>query len=132
METTLSRAAEILLLLFLIITFCQSGIDKVLDWKGNLSWLKGHFKESLFKNTVPLLLGTILIVEVLAGLLSTIGLVQLLTDGSKTIALYGAITSCIALLMLLFGQRLAKDYVGAQTIVIYFVPAVILVFLLQQ
>jgi len=35
------------------------------------------------------------------------------------------------LLMLLFGQRVAKDYDGARTIAIYFIPAVILVFLLQ-
>jgi hypothetical protein len=29
--------------------------------------------------------------------------------------------------MLLFGQRLAKDYDGARTIVIYFIPAVMAV-----
>lgn len=132
MEIVLAQAAEILLLLFLIITFLQSGFDKLFDWKGNLSWLTGHFKESPFKNMVPLLLGTILVVETVAGILSAIGLVQLLINGSKSTALYGAISSCIALLMLLFGQRLAKDYVGAQTIVIYLIPTVFLVFLLQQ
>lgn len=132
MKTFLEYPAEVILLLFVIITFLQSGLDKVFDWNGNLSWLKGHFKESPFKNMVPLLLGTITLVEVIAGILCVIGVVQLLTGGSKTMALYGAITSCIALLMLLFGQRLAKDYAGAQTIVIYLVPTVFLVFLLQQ
>jgi hypothetical protein len=33
--------------------------------------------------------------------------------------------------MLLFGQRLAKDYDGARTIVIYFIPAVMAVLLLS-
>lgn len=132
METLLKNAAEILLLIFLIITFLQSGLDKLLDWKGNLAWLTTHFKQSPFKNGVPLLLGVILLVEVLAGVLCAIGIIQLLIGGSKTMALYGAVTSCIALLMLLFGQRLAKDYAGAQTIIIYFMPAVFLVFILQQ
>jgi len=132
MDTLLKNAAEILLLLFLIITFLQSGLDKIFDWKGNLSWLTTHFKGSPFKNTVPFLLGTILLFEVLAGILCAIGLVQYLISGSKTVALYGAIVSCISLIMLLFGQRLAKDYAGAQTIIIYFMPAVFLVFLLQQ
>ncbi len=132
MKTLLEHPAEIILLLFSIITFLQSGLDKVFDWNGNLSWLKGHFKESPFKNMVPLLLGTITLVEILAGILCAVGTVQLFLTGTKTMALYGAIVSCIALLMLLFGQRMAKDYVGAQTIVIYLVPAVLLVFLLQQ
>jgi hypothetical protein len=39
--------------------------------------------------------------------------------------------SCITLLMLLFGQRLAKDYDGARTIVIYFIPAILAVYWLN-
>jgi len=34
---------------------------------------------------------------------------------------YGLVTSGIVLLMLLFGQRIAKDYVGAADITIYFI-----------
>lgn len=125
-------ATEIVLLLFLIITFLQSGIDKVKDWKGNLAWLKGHFSKSPFKNSVPLLLGVITIVEIIAGLLCLGGVIHLLLHDNKIFAYYGALTSCIALLMLFLGQRINKDYVGAQTIVIYLVPAVFLLFLLQS
>ncbi|MBC2838214.1 DoxX family protein [Robiginitalea sp. SC105] len=132
MNTLLSNAAEILILLFLIITFLQSGIDKVVDWKGNLSWLKSHFEKTPLQGLVPFLLTVVLATEVAAGLLCALGLVQLLLGGSRVLALYGAILSCIALLMLLFGQRLAKDYEGAKTIAVYFIPAVLLVFLLQQ
>ena len=131
MDYLLSKAAEILLLLFLIITFLQSGIDKIFDWKGNLSWLTGHFSDTPLKALVPLLLATVLLAEMVAGTLCAIGLYQLLIMGKATFALYGAIVSCIALLMLLFGQRMAKDYEGAKTIAVYFVPAVFLVFLLQ-
>lgn len=131
MENILNNATVTLLLLFLIITFLQSSLDKLIDWKGNLSWLKGHFAETPLKNLVPLMLGTILIMELLSGVLCAIGLCLLLFFDDPKIAYYGAIISCVALLMLLFGQRIAKDYDGARTIAIYFVPAIFLVFLLQ-
>jgi uncharacterized membrane protein YphA (DoxX/SURF4 family) len=131
MENLLNNASVILILLFLIITFLQSGIDKVIDWNGNLNWLQGHFTETPLKHLVPYLLGTVLFTELAAGMLSAVGLFQLLTTDEQSIALYGAIVSCIALLMLLFGQRIAKDYEGAKTIAIYFIPAIFLVFLLQ-
>lgn len=132
MNLYLQNATVLLLLLFMVITFLQSGMDKLLDWKGNLSWLKGHFSKTPFKNTVPLLLGVVLFTEVVAGLFCAVGIYQILMEGSYVLALYGAILSCMALLMLLFGQRVAKDYDGARTIAIYFVPAIFLVFLLQQ
>ncbi|MEO9893540.1 DoxX family protein [Aurantibacter sp.] len=125
-------SAELILLIFAIITFLQSGIDKILDWQGNLSWLKGHFSKSPFKNIVPILLIIITFIEIVAASLCIIGFIQLIDNGSKEFALYGAITSCLTLLMLLFGQRIAKDYVGAQTIVIYLIPTIFLVFLLQS
>ncbi len=131
MEIILNNAAAILILLFLIITFLQSGIDKIIDWKGNLGWLQGHFKDTPLKDLVSLLLATILLTEVAAGAICAVGLWRLIFIGEGTIALYGAILSCIALLMLLFGQRIAKDYDGARTIAIYFIPAIFLVFLLQ-
>ncbi|SIQ03862.1 DoxX family membrane protein [Maribacter ulvicola] len=131
MNTLLNNATEILLLLFLIITFLQSGLDKITDWNGNISWLKEHFSKTPFKNIVPLLVGIILVTEVVAGLLSAVGIYQLLSTGETNIALYGAVLSAITLLMLLFGQRLAKDYEGAKTIAVYFIPTILLVFLLQ-
>lgn len=131
MNNLYANATEILLLLFLIITFLQSGIDKIIDWKGNLSWLKGHFSETPLQNTVPALLGIVLFTEVMAGLLCAFGLFEIIYNGSREIAFLGAVISCLALLMLLFGQRVAKDYEGAKTIAVYFIPAIFLVFLLQ-
>ncbi len=131
MSTIPNFATELLLSIFLVITFLQSGIDKITDWEGNVSWLKGHFKETPLKNMVPLLLLVILITEVISGLLCAIGIYQILVNQNTDISFYGAILSCITLLMLLFGQRIAKDYEGAKTIVIYFIPAIFLVFLLK-
>jgi len=131
MRLLLDYAAEILLLLFLIITFLQSGFDKLTDWKGNLEWLKSHFAKTPFKNSVPFLLGTVLLTEIIAGVLCVIGIIQMITGGGTRMAFYGAIISGLALLMLLFGQRVAKDYEGARTIAVYFIPTIFLVFLLQ-
>ena len=124
--------AEVLLLIFLIITFIQSGIDKLLDWKGNVSFIKEHFKNSPLKNTVPLLLGIILIVEIIAGVLMSIGVYELYTSEAKEIALLGVELSAIALIFLLIGQRLAKDYAGAMSLGVYFIITVVGVFLLNS
>ena len=124
--------AEVLLLIFLIITFIQSGIDKLLDWNGNISFIKEHFKSSPLKNTVPLLLGIILIVEIIAGVLMSIGVYELYTSEAKEIALLGVELSAIALIFLLIGQRLAKDYAGAMSLGVYFIITVGGVFLLNS
>ena len=124
--------SEVLLLFFLIITFIQSGIDKLLDWKGNVSFIKEHFKNSPLKNTVPLLLGIVLIVEIVAGFLMSIGVYELYTSEAKEIALLGVELSAIALIFLLIGQRLAKDYAGAMSLGVYFIITLGGVFLLNS
>lgn len=118
--------AILLILAFLAITFIQSGYDKVMDWKGNVEWLKGHFSQTILKNNVPQALFLILALEVFAGAFAVIGMIEILVNGGTEFAFYAAALSCITLLFLLLGQRLAKDYDGARTIVIYFIPAVLL------
>lgn len=124
--------AEILILLFLIITFIQSGIDKILDWNGNVSFIKDHFKNSPLKNSVPFLLTVILIIEIVAGILMIIGVYQIYSSKTLEIALLGTALSAITLLFLLIGQRLAKDYAGAMSLAVYFIIAVFGVFLLNS
>jgi len=123
---------EVLILLFLIVTFLQSGIDKLTDWKGNLSFIKEHFKKSPLKNSVPLLLAIILILELLAGILMSVGVFQLYTSETKEIASLGIELSAITLIFLLIGQRLAKDYAGAMTLTTYFIISVFGAFLLNS
>jgi len=127
-----NHSAEILILLFLIVTFLQSGIDKITDWKGNLSFIKGHFANSPLKNMVPLLLATILVIEIVASLLMISGAYQLFTTGEKQLALIGVELSAITLIFLLIGQRLAKDYAGAMTLAVYFATTIFGVYLLSN
>ena len=120
--------ASILILAFLAVTFLQSGYDKVADWKGNVEWLKGHFSKTILRNQVPAALLIILALELLSGILCSVGVVELLVTREHVYGYYGALFSCIALILLLFGQRIAKDYDGARTIAIYFIPAVLAVY----
>lgn len=113
--------ARLLTALFLAVLFLQSGLDKVFDWQGNLGWLKGHFGQSPLRNMVPLLLGVITVTEVAAGLLSAAGALFFVIEGSTRLAAYGAALSALNILMLFTGQRLAKDYAGAATLVSYFI-----------
>ena len=127
----MNNVAAILILVFLTITFLQSGYDKIFYWKDNVEWLKGHFAKTQLKNHVPLALLHVLVLELIATVLCAVGAIELLLNSGRTFGYYGAVFSCITLLMLLIGQRLAKDYDGARTIVIYFIPAVMAVYWLN-
>lgn len=127
-----NHPTEVLILLFLIITFIQSGIDKITDWNGNVNFIKEHFKNSPLKNSVSFLLIIILIIELIAGVLMLIGVYQLYTSELKEIALLGVELSAITLLFLLIGQRLAKDYAGAMSLAVYFIITLLGVYLLNS
>lgn len=124
----MSYPASALILLFLAVTFITSAHDKVFHWNDNVSWLKEHFSKSILKNVVPMSLGIILFLELIAGILSIVGIFELYMTGGRIFGFYAAVFSCITLIFLILGQRLAKDYDGARTIAIYFVPAVLAVY----
>ena len=117
---------------FLAILFLQSGIDKIIDHRGNLNWLKGHFSESPLGGLVPILLTAITILEVAAGALSAIGCIMLIVSRETTVAFYGAVISAVVIIALFFGQRMAKEYAGAAVLVPYFLLALVAIYLLAH
>ncbi len=117
---------------FLAILFLQSGIDKTIDHRGNLEWLKGHFAKSPLAGVVPALLTALTLLELAAGTLSAIGCLMLIVSRVTTLAFYGAVTSAVALIALFFGQRMAKDYAGAAVLVPYFLLTLVAIYLLAQ
>jgi hypothetical protein len=130
MSTTTLLLLRIFVSAFLAILFLQSGIDKVVDRQGNLGWLKGHFAKSPLASMVPLLLGLLTLIELAAGLLSGIGFLALVFAHNSEIAFYGAIVSAIAIIVLFFGQRMAKEYAGAAILVPYFLLTLVAIYLL--
>ena len=123
---------QILASAFLAILFLQSGIDKIVDRRGNFEWLKGHFAKSPLAGIVPALLICITIVEVAAGALSAVGCVLVVLLNDSAVAFYGAIVSAAAITALFFGQRIAKEYAGAAVLVPYFLLTLVAIYLLAQ
>ena len=111
---------QIAIVVFLSVVFLQSSLDKIFDWRGNHDWLKGHFSQSLLASVVIPMLLLITLIELATGVMALVGIFCLIfcTDGSY--ALIAVCLSLLAYLMLIFGQRIAKDYDGARTIAIYF------------
>jgi diacylglycerol kinase len=123
---------QILVAALLAILFLQSGIDKIVDRRGNLEWLKGHFAKSPLAGIVPTLLTALTILEVAAGVLSALGCVLVLVVRDSTVAFCGAVISATAIIALFFGQRVAKDYAGAAVLVPYFLLVLVAIYLLAN
>lgn len=115
--------------LFTAILFIQSGLDKVLDWKGNLGWLTGHFSKTPLARMVPMMLATVTLMEIATGLLAAIGIVYFLASGSTTLIFASGAVGAASITALFFGQRIAKDYPGAAVLVPYFILMLILMWL---
>jgi hypothetical protein len=115
--------------LFVAILFLQSGLDKVIDWKGNLSWLTGHFSKTFLAGTVPIMLVIITLMEMATGVLSAAGIIYFLAVGSLGLVFVAAVLGAMSLTALFFGQRVAKDYPGAAVLVPYFLLLIVMIFL---
>jgi hypothetical protein len=121
---------QILASAFLAVLFLQSGIDKVIDRRGNLDWLTGHFAKSPLAKMVPMVVALITVLEITAGALSGVGCILIMLNRSSACAFYGAVLAAISILALFFGQRLAKDYAGAAVLVPYFLLTLVAIYLL--
>jgi len=124
------HSAEILIIIFFIITYFFSVVEKLADWKGTISYYTKHFEKTVFEKMIPLLLLNVVIFEILTLIFLTIGIYFLVTEDALIIAKIGLEISAITLLMFLIGQRLAKDYPGAMNITVYFILNSIGIYLL--
>ena len=113
-------ATELLVLAFVLITFMQSGIDKITDWSGNVAYIKSVFEKTFLAKFSTFLLAIIAVAEVVVGVLAIIGIYQILAHQDTFYGWLALVLSAKVLLALLFGQRIAKDYAGAMTIAVYF------------
>ncbi|HZF74154.1 MAG TPA: hypothetical protein VEZ51_12030 [Gemmatimonadaceae bacterium] len=127
-----SYILQILVSAILAVLFLQSGLDKVIDRKGNRAYLDEHFANSPLAGTVGPMFFVITILEVTAGALSGLGCLLLLVTRNATVAFLGAVVAAVNLIALFFGQRVSKDYAGAAALVPYFLLAVTAIFLLAE
>lgn len=119
-DYTLLRIIKLLLVLFVGVLFIQSGLDKVFDFKGNKKYIKSVFEKTFLNSLSPLLFIVITILEVAAGLLCLFGVTIIFFAGQEDFAVLGLELSALSILSLFTGQRIAKDYAGAASLVGYF------------
>jgi diacylglycerol kinase len=127
-----SYILQILVSAFLAVLFLQSGIDKVVDRRGNRAYLDEHFARSPLAGTVGPMLVVITILEVSAGALSGVGCILLLLTHDSMVAFLGAVIAGINIIALFLGQRVAKDYAGAAALVPYFLLALAGIYILAE
>ena len=120
-DINLLNIVQSLIGFFLSIALLQSGLDKIIDRKGNLEWLSGHFSNSPLRGLVPLLLNVVTVLEIFAGSCSLIGSFVNLVNGNNMLLTAGLLAAALNFLALFFGQRIAKDYEGAAVLVNYFI-----------
>ncbi len=129
LDLVLKEAPALFAALFVAILFIQSGLDKVFDWKGNLEWLTGHFSKTFLAGMVPMMLGTITLMEIVTGLAAAAGIVYFIATGSLVVVFAAGVLGAASLTALFFGQRIAKDYPGAAVLVPYFLLMLVVMFL---
>ena len=132
MISVFEHTEKILVLLFLLITFTLSFIEKISDWKGNVNFIKEHLKNTIFKNHIPLLLLIIVILEITAIIFMAFGIFEIIAYNNFVFGFYGLLLCAVILIFLLVGQRLAKDYVGATSLTVYFILTIFGIFLLNH
>ena len=116
---------QILSSIFFAIVFFQSGTDKVIDRKGNINFFENHFKNTLFHKIYAQALTVLMLLELIAASLCAYGCIYSIVYKNTDFIFYGLLVTSFILLSLLLGQRIAKDYVGAADIAIYFILCII-------
>ena len=116
---------QILIAFFLSSCMIQSGLDKVFDWKGNNEFLKSHFSKTFLSGMVPVMLFIVTLLELLGGFLCLVGAAMGIISFDTSLIGIGLFIIAIDLIALFFGQRIAKDYQGAATLVGYFMLSIL-------
>jgi putative oxidoreductase len=112
---------------FFAAVFLQSAFDKLTDAQGNLEFLQEHFKASPFSPAmVQRLFWMLTALEGTAGGLCGMGVLFFsFRHHGMNLASAGLCVGGLALLGLMIGQRLAKDYAGAAVVAAYFAALLI-------
>ena len=112
---------QIFIAIFLFIAFFQSGLDKVIDRKGNLDFLKAHFSDTPLIKIIPIMLHILTFLEIIGSLMLGYGVYYAFVNRSTLWIFYGFVVIAITIIILFAGQRIAKDYLGAADLVPYFI-----------
>ena len=120
-------------LLIFAIVWLQSGISKLIDFKGELAYFNQQFKSTWgIKYIVKESLLLITVLEVGSGLIQIAAIFSLWANQNLILSYWAGLASLFTLFTLITGQRMAKDYAGAQGIMVYISAALIFLFILHS
>lgn len=106
---------------YFLITYGFSVYEKVVAWKETKAYYKQHFLNSILPQLmVKPSIVMVIILEVVTIISLLTGFYNLIVFDSLHILTFAMQCSCVLLLVLLIGQRIAKDYVGSTSLTIYF------------
>lgn len=118
--------ARFAVIAFFAIVFLQSGLNKLVDSEGNMAYMQGAFSQApTLQGMMGPLFWTLTAIELTTGVFCGLGLVTFSFWSGGFFARWGIRLATLALLALLFGQRMAKDYGGAAVITSYFAVALL-------
>ena len=80
---------QILIAIFTLIVFIQSGLDKIFDRRVNLEYFKAQFKNTIFKDIYPILLTVITLFELLGGAMLVYGVYYSFAERTTLWIFYG-------------------------------------------
>lgn len=127
----MNYSAQILILIYILITFAYSAFEKILQWKESKTYYRSHFKDTFMEKIIPASLFLVILMELITVVFSVSGIYKLILFHEKEVGFYALIFAAVTLLGLMTGQRIAKDYQGAMLITVYFILTVFGVFLFQ-
>ncbi len=114
---------------FFAILFLQSGLDKIFNYKSELVWTKEHFSKSILSRLASFMFYVLILLELITGVISLIAPFLFWFTGDPICFFFSNVLSCLTLLALFFGQRVAKDYAGAVSLTGYFIVSIIGIYL---
>lgn len=121
-----------LLSLSLIITFVFSLGEKLIDITSYQNWLKEHFKNTFVLPYISILFYLVITLELISSVLLINGLYELIRFENFQVLYQGSIASSFTLLILLIGQRIAKDYQSSANLMIYIFVSIASIYLSEM
>jgi hypothetical protein len=121
-----------LLSLSLIITFVFSLGEKLIDIPSYQNWLKEHFKNTFVLPYINLLFYLVITLELISSIVLLDGLYELIRFENFQVLYQGSIASFCTLLILLIGQRIAKDYQSSANLMIYILVSIASIYLSEM
>src|ERR1700733_6964606 len=85
---------------FFSILFLQSSLDKVFNWKSELTFNREHFGKTLLKPIVPLIFSTLTLMEFSSGALSLVGVFSIVHNLNISVSFFASCLCASTLLCL--------------------------------